>query len=256
MKLWVFSDLHRDYQGWPPPAAPHADVCVVAGDVGERLLRSLEWLRDTVATHMPVVFVAGNHEFYRTGLTEVLREARDRAGEFPGVHFLDDGELVLGGVRFLGCSLWTDFALDGPGAVNPAIAHARALMNDYRRVKWSKLPYRRFTPELSRALHFRSRAFLDAALGKPFDGPTVVVTHHAPHPNSLEQTQAASRVDAAYASDMSELMLRHHPDLWLHGHVHRSVDYRVGDTRVLSNPRGYGDENPAFDPALVVEVGR
>ena len=256
-KLWLMSDLHRDYAEWHPPAfVPDADVCVVAGDVGERLLKSLAWLRDTLAPLMPVVYVAGNHDFYREGVVEARREAREHAADYPGVHFLDDSAVVLGGVRFVGATLWTDFALNGNQASGMSYAGAR--MNDYKRVKFSKVPFERFTPTRSCGLHHASRRYLDETLSQPFDGPTVVVTHHAPHRDSLDPRRpAADRyVDPAYATDMSETMLKHGPDLWLHGHVHVCNDYTVGSTRVVSNPRGYGNENPGFVPGLVLEVGK
>jgi Icc-related predicted phosphoesterase len=81
------------------------------------------------------------------------------------------------------------------------------------------------------------------------------VTHHAPHPGSLHPRYANDLISAAYVSDLTPLIESGKPALWVHGHVHASFDYRVGDTRVICNPNGYGGENAAFDPALVVEVG-
>jgi Icc-related predicted phosphoesterase len=82
----------------------------------------------------------------------------------------------------------------------------------------------------------------------------VVVTHHAPHPLSVHPRYAGSALNASFASDLSEMMELWQPELWVHGHVHDTFDYVVRNTRVVCNPRGYGTENPAFDPALVVEI--
>ena len=85
--------------------------------------------------------------------------------------------------------------------------------------------------------------FLDAEMSLPFDGPTVVVTHHAPHPRSLMTTPGdRDDLDACYASDLTWMMGKHSPALWIHGHTHVPSDYMIGSTRVVCNPRGYPGE--------------
>ena len=93
-------------------------------------------------------------------------------------------------------------------------------------------------------------------MAAPFDGPTVVLTHHAPHPASLWDPHADLRW--CYASDLTDLIQRRRPDLWVHGHIHTGADYKVEATRIVSNPKGHVEEEPstAFDPAMVVDVGR
>ena len=117
----------------------------------------------------------------------------------------------------------------------------------------------RFTPAHAREIHLRSRAFIEATLGAPHDGPTVVVTHHAPHPNSVHPRFVGNDASPGFVSDLSDLIARHGPELWVHGHTHDGCDYVVGGTRVVCNPKGYGPrsaggriENAAFDPQLVV----
>lgn len=99
---------------------------------------------------------------------------------------------------------------------------------------------------------FRTRAFLDAELPRPHDGPTVVVTHHAPHPGSLPDRHA--HLAWCDDSDLTGLIDERGPDLWVHGHVHRHVDYRIGRTRVVCNAHGYVEERTDFMPDLVVEA--
>jgi Icc-related predicted phosphoesterase len=101
----------------------------------------------------------------------------------------------------------------------------------------------------------RSRKFIAEALQVPHAGPTVVVTHHAPHPQSLHPQHQDDLLSAAYVSDLGELIERGRPELWVHGHVHANCDYTVGSTRIVCNPHGYVRENSNFDPALVIEVG-
>ena len=103
-------------------------------------------------------------------------------------------------------------------------------------------------------LHKRSRAFIEAELAKPFEGATVVVTHHAPHPRSMHSHYGSDLLSAAYVSDLTAVIEAGQPNLWVHGHVHENFDYRVGATRVVCNPHGYGVENQKFDPGLVIEA--
>ena len=104
-------------------------------------------------------------------------------------------------------------------------------------------------------LHQQSRAFIEAALAQPFAGATVVITHHAPHPGSVHPLYDNDLLSAAFVSDLTPVIEAAQPDLWVHGHVHDSFDYRIGATSVRCNPHGYGNENTAFDPALIVELG-
>lgn len=112
-----------------------------------------------------------------------------------------------------------------------------------------------FRPEEACSLHLSSCRFIEGVLARPHDGPTVVVSHHAPHPGSVAQRYRGDPLTPAFVSDLSDLMARGRPDLWVHGHTHTSFDYRVGPTRVVCNPRGFPGENDVFDPGLVVEVG-
>ena len=254
MRLQILSDIHIDVVGgYAPRLAEGVDVVVMPGDVCEGAVKGMAFLRRHIPAPTPIVMTLGNHEFYGHYVVEERRAAADAALEH-GITLLDDGVAVIGGVRFLGATLWTDFCLNGEGNQVIDMLVAKERMNDYRRISLQKKPWQRFTPEASVVLHRRSRAFLWEGLETPFAGPTVVVTHHAPHPWSVHQRFERAAVNAAYVSDQTAMMERFRPELWVHGHVHNSFDYRVADTRVVCNPRGYGDENAAFDPQLVIEA--
>jgi Icc-related predicted phosphoesterase len=251
-RLWVLSDLHHEFHAAPPAmTVPDADICVCAGDVlNKGVARAMGYLAEQVAPHMPVVFVPGNHEFYKSSLVEGMHEAR--ALRLPGVHLLDDSAVVLDGVRFVGGTLWTDMELGGGRAWN--VNAAEGLMNDYKAISYQKRPWQRLKAVDLVALHHETRRNIDMYLSVPFDGPTVVVTHHAPHPASIHERFTGSALNAAYASDLTDLIERRKPDLWVHGHMHDAADYMVGDTRIVCNPAGYPDEKTGYDPALVIEV--
>lgn len=257
MKIWIFSDLHLEFEGWEPPVIPDADVCIAAGDIAVGVIRSLQWLEANVAPHMPAVFVAGNHEFYSHMLEDSIADAREAAAEMENVHFLEDDFVVLGGTRFVGSTLWTDFALDAktPADIAWSGMAAEGTMADYKAIRGlRKKPFRRLSAPATAVIHGNSRRFIESVLAHPFGGPSVVVTHHAPHPGSIGEQYRDSGLNAAFASDLDDTFERYRPDLWVHGHVHGCFDYTVHGTRVLCNPRGYPRENPSFYPKLVVEV--
>ena len=248
VKLHILSDLHLGVQGMPLPQLK-ADLTVLAGDIA-RPEAALQW---AAQFDRPVLYVAGNHEFYGRSIPEVRAELAQRAAQW-GVHFLDQQAVELCGIRFLGTTLWTDFELFGPECRDLAIEKSVEFMRDFQVIR--NADGSRYTPQDSIALFREQYAWLDTALDEPFDGPTVVITHHAPSIRSVHPRFADSLVSAGFVSDCTSLLGR--ADLWVHGHTHDSFDYKVYGTRVLCNPRGYCrddvNENPAFDPRLCIEI--
>jgi Icc-related predicted phosphoesterase len=253
VKIQIFSDLHVDV-ATPKPItiASDVDAVVVAGDICEGAENGFKWLRNFVPAQIPIVMTLGNHEFYRRFWSEELAQARSVAPLY-GIHLLDNDTVVFGNVRFIGATMWTDYALfgDAPRAMQAA-AYG---LNDHQRIKWRRDPWQRFRPQEALLLHKRSRAFIEAALTAPFNGISVILSHHAPHPISVHSRYESQLMSAAYVSDLSVVIEAGWPAAWIHGHVHESFDYWVGTTRILCNPHGYGSENPSFDPSLVVEIG-
>lgn len=260
MKLWIFSDTHRDLskRPWSPIRIPDADVAIVAGDVGHNLTNSVNWLAEFVRPAMRVCFVAGNHEFYHSTWADEIDRGREAAAA-RRIDFLENDTVEIGGRLFSGCTLWTDYALNGIATRADAMKRAARWMNDHRLIARSLAPNPLlFRPEDALALHHRARTYLTTALSANRDPgtrrPHVVVTHHAPSPRSIAPAYAGNALNPAFVSDLESMMGQHGPDIWVHGHVHSCVDVACGRTRVICNPRGYDRENPAFNPALVVRL--
>lgn len=246
MRIHVLSDLHNEFEVYQPEEID-ADVVVLAGDIDIKG-RAIAWAKE--AFSVPVLYVPGNHEFYKGHFEKTLKKMRDASDD--QVHVLDRDAVVINGVRFLGAIMWTDFCSTG----NPPLATymAKEKMNDFRYIRTQD--YRRLTPSDMVSEAIKTRAWLMEQLEKPFDGPTVVVTHHAPTLRSLQDDpRSGSHLDAAYANRWEDLMDGKRVALWIHGHTHFSVDYEVYGTRVISNPRGYPDEDTGFDPLLTVTLG-
>ena len=255
MRIQIFSDLHIDVRPIKKITIPDGvELVIVAGDTSEGVLRAFEHLRRIVPMHIPILMVLGNHEYYRRFIPNELELARSHGAAF-NIRVVEAETVFLSGVRFVGATLWSDYAIFGE-ANQAAVMNACASgMNDHRLIGWQKQPWLRFRPQEAALLHQRSRAYLTEILAVPFAGPTVVVTHHAVHWDSVHPRFRTDPVTGAFVSDLSALIEAHRPALWVHGHVHHSSDYRIGDTRIVCNPHGYGNENPGFDGALVVEVG-
>ena len=247
MKLHVLNDLHVEFEDFEPPATA-ADVVVLAGDIGVGM-EGLQWAKHRFP-HRPVVYVPGNHEFYHhdIGLVDALKGAAPEH-----VRVLNDDQVIIDGVRFLGCVLWTDFALFGEGDRYLAMQTARQRMTDYSLIR-NQDQY--FTPEDAAQLHTASREWLASRLAEPFTGPTVVVTHHAPSARSVPARYAGNPLAPAFVSNLEPLMDGERAVLWIHGHVHDPFDYAIHGTRVVCNPRGYAPNalTPGFRPDFIVEI--
>ena len=273
MKLLVLSDLHLEFSDMQKPAA-EADVVVLAGDIWQGD-RGIYWARQTWP-ETEIVYVAGNHEFYGKDCNDVLALLRI-ASKATGVHFLNNDEAIINGVRILGTTLWTDFKLFGEELKKICIIEGQCCLNDFRVIQngeWT------FSPQDSIDLHFESIAWLTHKLiGDQFDGKTVVVTHHLPSKLSVAARYMNSHLSACFASNLDHLF--GNCDVWVHGHTHDSFDYHafhpgkysynesvsaefagkfnLQGTRVVCNPRGYcrykgGEENFNFNANLVVEI--
>ena len=250
MRLHVLSDLHLEHASFTVPEVD-ADVIVLAGDIAPGTA-GIEWMRRRLDGRQ-ILYVAGNHEFYGQDLPGLTPRLKD-AARGTAIHVLENDELVIDGVRFLGCSLWSDFDFAGAEHRANSMRICERLVNDYKQIRASD-PDRPLRAQDTRDLHVASRAWLSHALAAPHDGPTVVITHHAPLVRQRPENPLMAAIGGAFASDLSELMGAQAADLWIFGHIHRAVDTEVNGTRVISNQRGYPHEPVAdFDPRLVVEL--
>lgn len=261
MRLLIYSDVHSESTNWQVPRdLPDFHVCVLAGDIYKSPRRTIEWISYQEAlAGRPVIFVPGNHEFYMGEIGDRLGEGRKtgRIASRAGVTLLDRACVEIDGVRFVGATLWTDYRLHGLREEAMAWS-ARGVRDHYViRTRDEDGEVRTFMPGDALVRHEADLAFIDSALAEPFDGPTVVVTHHAPHPGSVSERFRDDLITGAFVSDLTSTIEHGRPALWVHGHTHDSFDYRVGETRVICNPRGYGNlrcENGRFDERLIVEI--
>lgn len=216
MKLLIISDLHLEWGSFELPNDIDFDVLIFAGDLTNDGLKSARWVsRSSVNKGRPTIFVPGNHEYYREHMQAVNKGmklvAQSRSQGL--VHVLNPGEVIIDGVRFLGCTLWTDFELpiSGQSDAAQAMNDASRLMNDFQTITLNTLGNKRrqlFKPSDAREQHRVDRAWLLERLKEPFAGQTVVITHHAPSLQSVAKEHHYDRLSACYASALPAEFLK------------------------------------------------
>lgn len=254
MKIHILSDLHLEFGGfddYEPPVG--IDAVILAGDIHVGT-SGLEWA--CAVFDVPVLYVAGNHEYYKgeldfkTGIDDLKKYVENK----PHIHVLERDAVVIDGVRFLGATLWTDLELHNNSAY--MTMQSRWIMNDYQQITENG---RLITPAHTVASHQRAIAFLQENLDEDFGGKTVIATHHLPTEQACYPEYGRppeNLLNPFFASRLDDLIINSGASLWAFGHTHCSRDFKIGDTRLVCNPRGYHgyEENKKFKQDLVVEV--
>jgi len=243
VRVQVLSDLHFEFdedggEAFAREVPVSGDVLVLAGDLLP--LRSLEDAKRTFGWFCEpfphVVFLPGNHEYYRTSPTNGDAVLAACAESFANLHVLNPGVATIEDTRFVGAPLWF--------APTPEEAKYRRLVNDFRLIDG-------FVPWVHET-HVAHLGFLRSNVRRG----DVVVTHYLPHPRSVAPQFAGSALNRFFlAEDAADLVERAGARLWIHGHTHARCDYLVGETRVVCNPRGYPQEaTHPIDVGFVIEV--
>lgn len=248
MKLQILSDLHIDSyarQSHPIGHIPKtdADIVLVAGDTANSD-RGMPWLQEQAARlQVPLITISGNHEYFDEDVLSFDQKLATwdnyDAASNKGVCVLQCQHIDIGDIRILGCTLWTDYQYH---ANEDTMAAARHFMRDYKQIYAGK---EMFSPEVSMQIHSEHRQWLQQALmtAKALDKKTVVMSHHSVSALSVSEKYANLPSNAAFVSDLSGWMHEDWaPTLWVHGHTHEAFDYRIGNTRVIVNPRAYPNE--------------
>jgi len=271
MKIAVCSDLHLEFQDIILKNEEDAAVLILSGDImtaedlhnhppvhpmdpvnipnlgrrQETALRFRDFLSRCSFQFPHVIYIAGNHEFYHGRWKASLDHLRDECARYPNVYFLENDIKVIGEVSFIGATLWTDC-----NKADPLTLHALTdMMNDYRVIRNDELGFTKLRPAHTMHRHHQTMSYLKAVLPDLKDKKVVFVGHHTPSHQSIpEMYRGDYLMNGGYHSDLSEFILDH-PEivLWTHGHTHEPMDYMIGTTRVVCNPRGYAGHDKNAD---------
>jgi len=262
MKIAFGSDLHLEFGGAEPSLDPvrGADVLVLAGDIARGRLAKrecpliLKYAKQCAeALGLPVITVAGNHEFYGQEYNKFMAGCREYVTDMTSVYFLENDVVNLDGVRFVGCTLWSDFRAAKDVAF--AMQLAKTSINDYQKIKLAneaRTSFRKLSPRDTAAKCLESKQFLKKAFHEDFSGPTVAVTHFPPVFASDPQylgDQLSHYFCNDWRKEIEEGSLS--PDLWITGHTHYSTEMQIATTRLVSRQAGYPDELEPFEWGIV-----
>jgi hypothetical protein len=261
MRLQLLSDLHLETEAFEPRPAPEAEVLVLGGDIDS----TWNGLRLFEHWPVPVLMVAGNHEFDGRELTQAWADLRQRT-QALGIRLLERECVTLTGVdgrrvRFVGTIRWSDFDLFGAAGRERAQSAAGYFM----RLMAATSGGAPFDAAAVRAQALACRSWLERELRRTSPAgatgwdATVAVTHFAPSLRSADPRYGAQAGSASFCNADDDLIGL--ADLWLHGHLHCRHDYlqtRAGraPTRVVCQAMGLKVKGEAegFDALKVLEV--
>jgi len=269
MKVSVCSDLHLEF-GYQE--LPGGEVLILAGDIAEA--RSItkafhstrpyppvpgkscwDFFEFECAKYDQVFYVLGNHEHYHGRLDKTHDQLKSIMPR--NVTILENQVVEYQGVMFMGSTLWTDLNKND----SLTAYHLRSCMSDYKVIQnhyVGKDVYHKLTPEHTAGVHYKTVQYFRLMLKEHADKPFVIITHHGPsHMSTHEKYKGDHLMNGGYVSDLSELILDHaNIKNWIHGHMHDPVDYMIGSTRVLSNPRGYvgHEDTSGFNLGFTFEI--
>ena len=276
MKIAIASDLHlefqekRDliptYQRWKDHLIEEeVDLILLAGDTSVRRNNVSQKHRSRLFAESlardvgcPVVFIAGNHEYYKMNTKSCLESLRKVDENTPeGVYFLENDLIEIRdneieeSLYIIGATLWTDFKLyDHPVL---SMNYAEHGMNDFKLIR--NAGYTKIKPQDTVIWHNYSKALIEKYLLELKEEKTLVLTHHCPSSLVANPLFKHSELEPAYISEILSESTRL-PDYWVFGHSHHKVDQKFGKTRIITHQRGYPGELEDFDEFLfkIIEV--
>ena len=271
MKINIVSDLHLEF-GYQE--LPGGEVLILAGDIAEKrsisnalhstkpveytpgAYKCWDFFEYECSKYEKVFYVLGNHEHYHSHFHKTKDELVELLNGY-NITVLEDDCEEYKGVLFVGSTLWTD-CNKGSGMTFMILKHGMADYKVITQFNSAKQLYHKLTPEFTADVHSKSRDYIFKMVELNRDKPVVVITHHGPSFASVNEKYAHDKdMNGGYTSELSELILDNpNIKLWIHGHMHDPVDYMIGDTRVVSNPKGYtGIEDTAnFNPEFSVKL--
>jgi len=259
MRLQLLSDLHLETEAFEPEPAPGAELLVLAGDV-DSTWAGLERFR---GWPVPVIFVAGNHEFDGRELSHAWPALRERCSTL-GFTLLECESVVIASaqgrrVRFVGSTRWSDFDLFGDAGRERAMRAA----GYYLRLMAATRRGQPFDVVQVRAEALACRRWLELELRRPqgdWDA-TVAITHFGPSLRSADPRYGKQPGTASFCNADDDLLPL--AQLWIHGHLHCRHDYSAlheggTATRVVCNARGHARKGEAagFDGQRVFNLWR
>lgn len=238
MKLSILSDLHLDFSNYSvDPTVFNSDAIIIAGDLAsDHDLVEGFFSKLTYQTNLPIIYVMGNHEYDLKNINNAIKNIRRICEQFPTVHFLENDSFILNNVKFIGATLWTNFLYEGEAFYKLNTDFFLQSINNYYFIDPKDNISKPVTIKFIEDKFYETEKFIKFHLNEPFKGKKAVITHFAPMVKNRDP-KYDKFLSSFWINDLEPLVEK--SDLWVHGHLHSSFDYKVEDARVICNPRGY-----------------
>lgn len=251
MKIQIMSDLHINQDKSYNIKKINSDLILVAGDTSYNIYNTIEFLQkqSTMLDDKPIVFIAGNHEYEDYGVLNSINIAKEMCDKSKKIIFLENDRISFEDFTIIGATLWTDFKLFGE-VESYFCEQSVKNFSDFERIFYNDT--HRISPHIVKNLFNKSYQYLDFALNNKTTDKNIIVTHFAPHFNSIHERYKNIYSSSYFASNCEALLGRN--ELWIHGHTHTNFNYNIEDTKIICNPKGYGVENTYFDENLIFDT--
>ncbi len=271
MRCHYLSDLHLESQGFNQ-RLPKGDILIIAGDLCharcldparadkysiDQRARVMRFIDEAHTNFAHILLIAGNHEHYDGVFEDTVELLRCH---LPGVTVLDNETVEIEGMRFFGTTLWSDFEGRSEASINGVRRRCGEFFFVKTRIRDAdgKETRVKFQPENALHAHDCAWAALSREVAVAGVRPTIVISHHAPSLQGINQRFTGNGLDGAYASNLDErIAALGHVPVWIHGHTHIARTYRIGETIVRSNARGFearGQTAPGFSVKASFEL--
>lgn len=222
----IISDLHSEFgidlEKFAQYLKP-SDIIVLAGDIVNNAEKLEPYLLTCLQFCKSVVFVCGNHEYYKKSTDEDYERV---CSAIPSVYMLQKKRIQIEGIWFCGATLWSNVSEKAKRAIRDPLSYKEYISLHHDHLQW---------------------------LDQNIDRNDIVVTHHLPSFKLVHPDYQDSPINTAFATDMDNLILDKQPQLWICGHTHKPMHAQIGTTVLLCNPVGYPGENQHFN-VLIVQV--
>lgn len=226
--LQILSDIHLEFAKYQYIPSKNANIVIDAGDLCSQEsnieYKAIDHIKEILKHDKILIYVPGNHEYYNGDYKNKIEFKNENLRNF---YLLDNKSIILNGIKFVGSTLWSN--------VNEYISY---YVNDTNMIKnnGKKFSCNDIRSEFKKNLEYIVSE-LEDSLKQNLS--TVIITHYLPSFDSIHPKYKNYIINSAFASDLNDIIIKYSPILWIHGHTHSSLDYKIGNTRIVCNPRGY-----------------
>lgn len=244
MKIQIVSDLHFEHEENKKRFTLNkdAELLIIAGDLGNKIYSGLDFIKEC-ASKVKTIFILGNHDSMGSSIESTVKFWESQ--NIENFYFLNNKTVEIGGVHFIGTTLWSDVMAD---PIN-TLAIARGMI-DYHYI------FKDNERDLVDIFYLQKKYeenlfFIQNELKKDYT-KKVLITHHLPTFQSIAPKYYGSSLNAAFASDLSNMLVyTDNLELCIHGHTHEVLDYMLDDKRIICNPLGYPGEHNKYKELIL-----